>query len=316
MFKNIIELIEKLKEEQDCINLLKLIRWNNKITCPFVECSSQDFAESYKIYSFKDGKRFQCSCCNKIFSYKTGTMFENSKIPLKKWFMAIYLHTAHKKGISSCQLARDISVTQKSAWFMLQRIREIADNFNNDKFDGITEMDETYYGGKFENKHMHERIALKEKDNKAVVFGMLNRDTKQIKTVKVESAEYHNLAKEVMENVKEGSTLITDGHASYIRLNRFYEHKSVNHSADEFVRNEKNPNREAFKIHTNGIEGYWSWLKRGIDGIYHWVSKKHLERYLKEFEFRYNTREMKDFERFNHFLTKIKGRLTYANLIK
>ncbi len=143
MLNSIIQLIEKLNTEQDCINFLIKARWNDKVTCPYKDCTANKFQDdTNKIYHFSDGKRFQCSCCDRIFSYKTATIFENTKIALKKWFTAIYLHTAHKKGISSCQLARDIDVTQKTAWFMLHRIREVAgDNFDSGEFGGVVEMD-------------------------------------------------------------------------------------------------------------------------------------------------------------------------------
>ena len=118
MFNSILALLEKLQTEMDCINFFIKQRWNGKIVCPYNDCKHEGV-----VYEFKDGKRFQCSCCDRVFSYKTGTIFENTKIPLKKWFLAIYLHTSHKKGISSLQLAKDINVTQKTAWFMLQRIK-------------------------------------------------------------------------------------------------------------------------------------------------------------------------------------------------
>lgn len=314
-FESLLDLNDYFRTEKQAISYFIKMRWNGKITCPFKDCPVNEFnVENNKIYILKNNN-FKCSCCKKIFSFKTGTIFENSKISMKKWFLASYLQTAHKKGLSSIQLGKYIKVRQATAWFMLQRLRFVQDkNFFNDKFDGTTEMDETYVGGKAENKHMHERIALKGKQDKTCVFGMVNRDTKQVKSMKVESAEYHNLGKKVMENIKMGSNIISDGHSSYITLGKFYKHKSVNHSENEYVRNE-NESKTAYKVHTNSIEGFWSLVKRTINGTHHWISKKHIDKYLSEMSFRYNTKDFGDAERFNFFLNSTEGRLKYSVLV-
>lgn len=304
MFKNIIDLIEKLKTEEECINLFIQLRWKDeKVKCPFKECKKEG-----KIYHFKDGKRFECSCCGKLFSYKTGSIMENTKIAVKKWFIAIYLHTSHKKGISSVQLSKDLSITQKTAWFMLQRIREVMKNDFN-QFDGVNEIDEAYLGGSDSNKHSNQ----KGKKDKMAVIGIVNRDTKQVKAFKVPSAEKENLLPRVNMNIKAGATIISDTFQGYKDLKKHYDHSTVKHSAGEYV---KNDSRKAYKIHTNTIEGFWSQLKRGINGVYHWVSDKHIQKYCNEFSFRYNTREMKEFERFDFFFNKVEMRLDYATLIK
>lgn len=304
MFRNIIDLIEKLKTEDECINLFIQLRWKDgKVKCPFHNCKKEG-----KIYHFKDGKRFECSCCNRIFSYKTGSIMENTKIPVKKWFMAIYLHTSHKKGISSCQLAKDLSITQKSAWFMLQRIRQVMKNDFNE-FDGTNEIDEAYIGGKEGNMHKNKKANAK----KAVVIGIVNRETKQVKVFRVASAEKENLLPRVNMNIKRGATIISDTFQGYNELKKNYNHETIKHSIGEYVRND---NRKAYKIHTNTIEGFWSHLKRGINGVYHWVSEKHIQKYCNEFSFRYNTRELGEFARFNVFFNKIEMRLDYATLIR
>ena len=216
-FKNLIGLCDTFKTEQDCINYLIDVRHNGKITCPFIDCTANEFKnESNKIYAFADGKTFKCFCCKKKFSVRVGTIFEDSKISLRKWFMAIYLLTAHKKGISSCQLARDIGITQKSAWFMLSRLRHASSMFGVSEFTGTVEMDECYIGGSEKNKHTKNKF----KTEKSVVFGMKERESGKTKTFHVESAEYHILGQKVIDNVALGSNIITDGHQSYTTLNK------------------------------------------------------------------------------------------------
>lgn len=306
MFNSILSLIEKLKSEMDCINFFITQRWNGKIECPYSNCNHKG-----KVYEFKDGKRFQCSCCDRVFSYKTGTIFENTKVPLKKWFLAIYLHTSHKKGISSLQLAKDINVTQKTAWFMLQRIREIDSNCGSDNFDGnsTVEIDECYVGGKYENMHTKKKAT---QPQKTVVIGMVERNAKQVKAMKVPTSEKDFLLPKINLNVESGATIITDTYHAYKDLKKKYNHKTIKHSANEYVRIES---KTAFKIHTNTIEGFWGLLQRGVNGIYHWVSKKHINRYLNEFALRYNTSKMTDGDRFIMVLTKTVGRLKYNDLI-
>ncbi|MFL1781186.1 IS1595 family transposase [Candidatus Hepatincolaceae symbiont of Richtersius coronifer] len=155
VFESFLDIFNYFRTEKQAIDFFIKKRWNGKITCPFKECVANEFeVETNKIYTLASKKDFKCSCCKKIFSFKTGTVFENSKIPMKSWILAIYLNISDKKGISSPQLARFLKVRINTAWFMLQRIREIAFNFNGDNnFTGTTEMDETYVGGKAENKN-------------------------------------------------------------------------------------------------------------------------------------------------------------------
>lgn len=150
---NILKVVKNFKTEMEAIQFFIKQRWENKVECPFGTCSAES-----KIYNLKSGKDFKCSCCGKIFSYKTRTIFEDTKIPMRKWFMAIYLIVNHKKGISSLQLGRDIDVTQKTAWFMLHRIRHILGLDDDNIFDGTTECDEVYLGGKEGNKHASKKM--------------------------------------------------------------------------------------------------------------------------------------------------------------
>ncbi len=288
------------------------MRWVDGVKCPYKDCTANEFNDNTnKIYAYSNGKDFKCSCCKRRFSYKTGTVLENSKIAMRKWLMAMYIFTAHKKGISSVQLAKDIGVTQKTAWFMLNRLRHASQMFFGAKFSGTVEADEVYIGGKEGNKHKKNRY----KATKAVVVGVISRESKEVKTYHVPSAEYHNLGAKVMESAEVGSTLITDGLSAYETLNKFYDHKTVNHSAGEYVRVEENLARKAVKIHTNNIEGYWAQVRRSIYGIYHWVSKKHLQKYLNECSFRFNSRFTTDSCRFTFFLTNTSKKLSYKQLI-
>jgi transposase-like protein len=301
MFNNLLQLLDKFQTEQECIEYFVNVRWNGNVVCPHCGCN--------KVYKFADKKRFKCKekQCSLIFSYKTGTFFENTKISFRKWFLAIYINSSHKKGISSHQLARDISVTQKTAWFMLQRIREMMSN-NVSVFTGTTEIDEAYIGGSESNKHSNK----KGKTDKVVILGMVERETKQVKAVKVESSRTYDLQPTIYETVQEGSVILTDSYSGYDVLDWNYKHETVKHCVGEYV---KTSNRISVKIHTNTIEGFWSLLKRGINGTYHWVSKKHIQRYLNEFSFRYSQREITDGERFILSLTQSNGRLKYKQLI-
>lgn len=235
--------------------------------------------------------------------------------------MCIYLINSNKKGISSCQLANQVGITQKTAWFVLHRIREACQSkdFNKPFDGGIVEVDEAYLGGKEENRHMKDRI--KGKKEKSVVIGLVDRNNKRVKAIKVDNAKAISLQSQIYKNVKEENILITDEFKSYSSIsNTRYNHKRINHSSGEYVKygstNKQGEERKAFKIHTNTIEGFWSQLKRGINGVYHWVSHKHIQKYCNEFSYKYDTREMENNERFVEFLSNLSNtKLTYKNLI-
>ena len=201
-FESLYDLQDYFRTERQCINYFIKQRWKGKITCPHKNCK-KFYNVDNKIYKLKSGTDFKCACCGRIFSYKTGTIFENSKISMKKWFMAIYLQTANKKGISSPQLARQIKVKQQTAWFMLQRLKEVEkNNFFKKKFAGTTEADECYVGGLEQNKHTNK----KGQDDKACVFGMINRDTKQAKVYHVSSNEKDVLLGKINVNIDNNDT--------------------------------------------------------------------------------------------------------------
>lgn len=302
-FENLFELMQFFKTEKDCIIYLKKALWKDGVYCP--HCGGVEVME------YTDVKRNRCKDCKKDFSIRKGTIFEDSNISLRKWFMACYLFNAHKKGISSCQLARDIGVSQPTAWFMLQRLRYASREMFNEQFSGITEIDEVYIGGSEKNRHLKDKLATGEKE-KTVVIGMVNRETKRVKAMRVPRAEKDFLLPKININVEERSVIITDTLPAYKDLRKHYDHKTVKHSAGEYV---KNDSRIAFKIHTNTIEGFWSLLKRGINGTYHWASKKHMNLYLAEYSLRYNTREIKDNERFANFFAKKTGKISYKQII-
>jgi transposase-like protein len=297
-FKSIIELVRVFKDEQTCTQHLEDLRWNGNVVSPFDADS--------KVYKCA-GNKYKCKNTGKYFNVRTGTLFDNTKVDLQLWFMAIYLVTGHKKGISSLQLSRDLNVTQKTAWFMLQRIRNCfgIENDSNDLANEV-EIDETYIGGKNKNRHFDKKIDYSTgKDEKTPVFGMVEREGKVVATV-VPNTKAETLIPEIIERVK-GHIIYSDQFSSYKSLQRIYDHSFVKHNEGQYVDG---------RIHTNTIEGFWSLLKRGIFGIYHFTSKKHLQYYVDEFVFRYNTRHNSDSNRFNLLLVNCNNRLKYNDLIK
>jgi transposase-like protein len=306
MFTNLRELIMSMPSEETCREYLVQQRWNGKPICPF--CGSG------KVYNIEKNRRYKCGNneCYKKFSVTVGTVMEASNVPLVKWFTAIYLCSAHKKGISSYQLGKDIGVSQKAAWFMLHRIREGMRVKASEKLDNIVEIDETWIGGKVKNMSKKRRASLRNQtggtiQNKVAVMGMIERGG-NLKLITLDkSTGSHILQPLIRQHVDKDAVLITDSFVSYQGLGSEYAgHETVNHTGDEYYRDGS--------IHTNTIEGAFSMLKRSIIGIYHQVTPKHLSRYCDETMFRYNLRKMKDSQRFTFALQNIEGRLKYKIL--
>ncbi len=304
-FKNLKELIREFSDEQKCIDFLVQYRWHGSPVCPY--CNSN------KWYSIEKGKRFKCgnSQCYKKYSVTVGTIFHGSHIPLSTWFPALYFLSAHKKGISSCQLARDLGICQKTAWFMLHRIRESLRSKDSIFLKNLVEIDEVYIGGRIKNMSNKKRAAIKETGNlpdKTMIIGMIERDG-ELRLEVSPNSQKDNISAIVYKNVDKKAKLMTDGEGSYISIGKHYKsHESVNHVANEYV-------RDGF-IHTNTIEGVFGLLRRSIIGVYHKLSPKHLARYCDEVQYRYNSRELKDNERFENMLGKIESRLTWKDLTK
>lgn len=292
---NLKTFYQQFPNEETCREYFAQQRWNGKPVCQ--HCGSTE-----KIYKFKDGRLYKCGTCRKQFTVTMGTVMESSKIPLQTWFLAAYIIAAHKKGIASVQLAKDMGVTQKTAWFLLHRIRYgLGENMfgKDEKLKGVVEADETYVGAP-EHRGKRGRGA-----KKIIVMGMHERGGK-VKAQQIERADVE-LASKVSENVEHGSTLMTDEFSTYKMLNHLYDHQTVNHSRKQYVRG---------VAHTNTIENFWSVMQRGIYGIYHTVSKKHMNKYCSEFAYRHNTRKATDGERFTDAIQKMEGRLTWKKLTR
>jgi transposase-like protein len=301
-FTTLPQLFDFFSDEDICRQYLEQRRWGGTPACPF--CGV--------INPYRTNRGFKCreKSCGKKFSVMVGTVYENSKIPLRIWFAAIYLCTSSKKGISSLQASRQLGITQKTAWFLLHRVREMLRAKAPHMLKDQVQIDETYVGGSERNKHASKRTKEKQfgrSDSKTPVIGIVETGGKV--TVKVsEWVTKKNVKALIDENVQKGSIMVTDGYAmyAYLKNSKEFTHVVVDHSKGEYVRG---------GFHTNGIENFWSLLKRGIIGIFHQVSPWHLQRYCDEFAARYNTRKLRDDERFALSIQNSIGRLKYNDLI-
>jgi len=301
--KTLQQAIQYFSNEQVCIDTVAKMRWPNGPECP--ACGHKEH------YYLKTQRRWKCKECYKQFSVKLGTIFEDSALGLDKWLAALWMLVNCKNGISSYEVARDLGITQKSAWFMMHRLRRAMQKGSLMKLggDGIeVEVDETFIGGKARNMHLDKRqrrITGTGGKDKTAVMGILERDG-EVRTVVIPNRRKKVLQEEVQKHVAAGTALYTDALLSYDGLANDYAHKVIDH-AEAYVDG---------RVHTNSLENFWSLLKRGISGTYVSVEPFHLFRYLDEQSFRYNNRkEMNDADRFNLALSQIAGkRLTFAEL--
>ncbi len=283
-----------------CIEEVASVKWpDGKAICPRCNSKRISFLQTRLLWKCKD--------CQKQFSVKVGTIFEDSAIGLDKWLCAMWMLANCKNGVSSYEIARCLEVTQKTAWFMNQRIRYAMHNGTINKMTGTVEADETFIGGEARNMHADkkaEKIHGRGPMGKAIVFGLLDRETGKVRTAVVGTRRKHHLHKVIRETVETGAELNTDALKSYDGLSE-YTHKVIDH-AEAYVDG---------TVHTNRLENYWSLLKRAIKGTYVSVEPFHLFRYLDEQAFRYNERKLTDAERFALVLSAVAGkRLTWNTL--
>ena len=273
-FKTLTEFTDYFKDEATCLAHFTESRFRDGEYCP--HCHHD------KIYQCANGKRYHCAKCKQDFTIRTGTVFGESKLPLRKWYMALYLLSTTSKGISSVQLAKHLGVTQKTAWFMAHRIRASAGQGKGRLF-GKVEADETFIGGLSKNMHKAKRqAAIKGTGGmgKTPIFGMRSRGG-ELRAKVVPSVRLSDLHRELKSNVAPGATLYTDNWVGYRGLKAYFNHSAVDHMAKEYVNGD---------CHTNSIESFWALFKRGYQGVYHWMSRKHMQRYVDEFAFRFNRR--------------------------
>jgi transposase-like protein len=324
-FTSIIELVTYFSTEERCIRYMEAFRWGSMVISPFDPAS--------KVYKCT-GNKYKCKNTGKYFNVKTGTFMECAKVPLQKWFVAMFCLITDRKGISSYQLAKIVKVTPQTAWFMLQRIREqLGHETFSPELEGIIEMDETFVGGANKNRHKDKKVGQchgRSFKDKTPVIGMLRRGehyfiehphkiipskivrekiilrTSMVVCKKVIDTKAHSLQPVIHLQIKHGSNIMTDEWSGYKGLSMYYKHDFVDHSRKQYAKGD---------ITTNRIEGVWSHAKRAIMGVYHHISPKHMNRYFNEIAFRYNTRNMKISVIFEMIFNNFGGRLRYKDLI-
>ena len=299
----LVQLMDMFPDEKAATEWFESTIWPNGRHCP--KCGSERTREA----SHKD-MPYWCSDCRSYFSVRTGTAMQASKVPLRKWAIAIYLCLTSLKSVSSMKLQRDIGVSQPTAWFMLHRIREAWAVDDDDQLDGPAEVDETYFGGKRENMSLSKRKELAGTGRGAVgktaVIGVKDRDSGEVRAEVIENTDGPTLKGFVREHVEPGATVYTDEAKAYKGMPEF-DHEAVNHSVGEYVDG---------MAHTNGIESFWSMLKRAHKGTFHKISPKHLDRYVHEFAGKHNIRDSGTLVQMRDTVARLVGRrLLHRDLI-
>lgn len=327
-FKTIIDVVTRFPTEKSCQQYLASRRWADGVMlCPHEGCGHD------KAYVYKDGIHYKCKSCKLKYTARTGTFMEASKLPTIKWFCALFM-VMHKKGISSIQLAKDIGVQQRTAWFLLHRLRAALGNEPERQLEGVIASDETFIGGKNKNRHYDKKVANSQGRafiDKTPVLGLLQTEVSHIverpnkvephKTVKEKVIDKHAYVKcwtvsntqtssiqpLVRANVTHGSIIVSDEWSAYKGLNDVYQHEAVDHGRKQYV------NDNGYT--SNAMECGWKHLKLTIQATHHWVSRKHQDRYVQEFSFRYNYRHLSLQPQFDQFISNMNGRLKYRDLV-
>jgi transposase-like protein len=317
--KTLLEAIQYFSDEQVCIDTVAMMRWPQGVRC--------GYCDAEKPYYLATQKRWKCRTCRKQFSVKVNSIFEDSPISLKKWLPALWLLVNCKNGVSSYEIARDLGVTQKTAWFILQRLRLAlrARDFSCKMGGngGAIEVDETFIGGKPANMHHDRRVRISHIQSKqartsntyglagkSAIMGMYDREARQVRATVVQNVKRETLQNEILNSIAHGSTIYSDQAVSYDKLRDHFVHETVNHTT-EYVNGQ---------VHTNCLENFWSLMKRNLRGTYVAVEPFHLDRYVDEQVFRFNHRAtednpLNDADRFYIALSQVANkRLTYAEL--